>query len=104
MLSAADGDAPVEGDDHLDRMVGMSRDDAPGAGDQEEPAFPQVPPWSAQPAIRFLPRLFVGSASSSRERTTLRSHTRILVDGTSDRRTVHLAALRSGLVATLFVG
>ena len=51
-VAAADGDASVERDDDLNRVVRMSGHDALSSGREEEAALPQVPARNAQPAIR----------------------------------------------------
>ena len=51
-VAAADGDASVEGDDDLNRVVCMSGHDALSSGREEEASLPQVPARNAQPAIR----------------------------------------------------
>lgn len=51
--SAADGHFAFEGDDDLDGVVAMEGDEARGAGDKEEAAFPEIPARFAEPAVGF---------------------------------------------------
>lgn len=57
VVLAADGEAPVEREHDLDRVVCMRGHHALSSGSEEEPAFPQVPARDAQPAIRLVIRL-----------------------------------------------
>ena len=59
---AADGDASVEGDDDLNRVVRMHRHDALSSGREEETSLPQVPARNTQPAIRLFVVGLVGQA------------------------------------------
>ena len=56
LVFAADGDASVERDDDLNRVVCVGRDDSPSSGGEEEAALPQIPARDAQPAIWLLVR------------------------------------------------
>ena len=56
VVFAADGDASVERDDDLNRVVCVRRDDSLSSGGEEEAALPQVPARDAQPAIWLLVR------------------------------------------------
>jgi len=55
-VGAADGDASVEGEDDLNRVVRMRGHDALSSGREEEPSLPQVPARNGQPAIGVLVR------------------------------------------------
>ena len=56
VVAAADGDAAVERDHDLDRVVCVGGHDALSPGGEEEAALPQVPARDAQPAIRLVVR------------------------------------------------
>ena len=61
-VTAADGDASVEGDDDLNRVMCMSGHDALRSGREEEASLPQIPARNAQPAIRRFDVGLIGQA------------------------------------------
>ena len=53
-VTAGEGDASVERDDDLNRVVCVSGHDALSSRSEEKPALPQIPARDTQPAIRLV--------------------------------------------------
>jgi len=56
-VAAGDGDASVERDDDLDRVVCVSGHNAMSSRSEEKPALPHIPARDTQPAIRLVVRV-----------------------------------------------